>query len=80
MYCVSLPIVIICLLFAVFVMWIYFQVEKFAIATFDDGSMVGWVLIQLPGIIYAVLVYVMNVGYSYIAYILTEWGEYLLSL
>lgn len=59
-------------------MLIYFQVEKYVIETYDDGSFLGWILTQVPGIVYAIIVYVMNVGYAYIAYILTEWGNYVL--
>lgn len=62
-------------MFAIVVMLIYFQVEEMAIDTFTDDSWLSWIIIQLPGVIYAILVYVMNVIYSYVANILTEWGE-----
>lgn len=75
-YCVTLPIVFVCLLFAVAVMLLYYKIEKLVITIYDDGSLWGWILTQVPGIVYAVIVYIMNVGYSYIACILTEWENH----
>lgn len=73
----TLPIVILCLLIAFVVMLLYYKIEKFVIITYDDGSLYGYILTQIPGIVYAVIVYMMNVGYSYIAYALTEWGKFI---
>ncbi|XP_054708647.1 anoctamin-10-like [Uloborus diversus] len=75
-YCISLPLVTMCLLFAVVIMFIYFQIEKYVINTYDDGSLFGYILTQVPGIVYAIIVYVMNVIYAYIANILTEWENH----
>lgn len=58
-------------------MLLYYKIEKFVIITYDDGSLYGYILTQIPGIVYAVIVYMMNVGYSYIAYALTEWGKFI---
>ncbi|GBM26977.1 Anoctamin-10 [Araneus ventricosus] len=75
-YCISLPLVILCLIFAIVVMLVYFQIEEWTIQEFDDGSFESWIITQLPGIIYAILVYVMNVIYAYVANILTEWENH----
>ncbi|KAG8202152.1 hypothetical protein JTE90_010511 [Oedothorax gibbosus] len=75
-YCISLPLILICLIFAIVVMLIYFQVEEMAMNTFNDDSLLSWIIVQIPGIIYAILVYAMNVIYSYVANILTEWENH----
>ncbi|GIY36096.1 anoctamin-10 [Caerostris extrusa] len=43
---------------------------------FDDESFESWIITQLPGIIYAILVYLMNLIYAYVANILTEWENH----
>ncbi|GFQ67316.1 anoctamin-10 [Trichonephila clavata] len=75
-YCISLPLIILCLIFAIVVMLVYFQIEEMVIEEYDDGSFESWIITQLPGIIYAILVYVMNVIYAYVANILTEWENH----
>ncbi|CAL1276359.1 unnamed protein product [Larinioides sclopetarius] len=75
-YCISLPLVILCLIFAIVVMLVYFQIEEWTIEEFDDGSFESWIITQIPGIVYAILVYVMNVIYAYVATILTEWENH----
>nr|XP_042898034.1 anoctamin-10 isoform X2 [Parasteatoda tepidariorum] len=75
-YCVSLPLVCLCLVFAVLVMFIYFQIEETAMELYDDGSYLGWLITQLPGIIYAILVIAMNIVYAYVATVLTEWENH----
>lgn len=69
MYCVSIPIVFLCMLGAVFIMLISFWIE-------DHLKQVGtnWAT-QIPSILYTALVYVMNVYYRKLATYLTEWGN-----
>lgn len=68
MYCVSMPIVFLCMLGAFFVMLISFWIE-------DYLKQIGstWAL-HIPSILYTALVYIMNVYYRKLANFLTEWG------
>lgn len=71
MYCVSLPLVVLCMIGAFFVMLIYFWVEDHVKQIPDVPN---W-FINVPGVVYAILVYVMNLVYRKFATFLTEWGE-----
>ncbi|KAK9872301.1 hypothetical protein WA026_017103 [Henosepilachna vigintioctopunctata] len=72
MYCVSIPIVILCMIAAFFVMLCSFWIENWS-KTFEEPYTS---LVILPSIVYSVLVFVMNVYYRKLATFLTEWGEY----
>ena len=68
MYCVSIPIVFLCMLGAFIVMLISFWLEDFM----KQHNSV-W-LAQVPSVLYAALVYIMNAHYRKLATHLTEWG------
>ncbi|BET00034.1 Anoctamin [Nesidiocoris tenuis] len=72
MYCVSLPLVVLCMIGAFFVMLIYFWVEDHVKQIPDVPN---W-FINVPGVVYAILVYVMNLVYRKFATFLTEWENH----
>lgn len=72
MYCVSLPIVILCMIAAFFVMLSSFWIEKWS-KTFEEPYTC---LVPIPSIVYSVLVQVMNMYYRKLATFLTEWGKF----
>ncbi|KAL0274144.1 UNVERIFIED_CONTAM: hypothetical protein PYX00_006638 [Menopon gallinae] len=79
MYCVSLPIVILCLVFAFCIMLISFMCETLVIENrkaAGDDSLTGRIIIALPSITYAGLVYVMNLYYKKLATFLTDWENH----
>lgn len=81
MYCVSLPIVILCLVFAFCIMLISFMCETLVVENrkaAGDDSVTGSIIIALPSITYAGLVYVMNLYYKKLATFLTDWGMYII--
>lgn len=72
MYCVSFPIVIVCMMLAFCVMLASFWCEDM-IRKMEDEFYKQFVL--LPSITYAALVYIMNRYYRKLATFLTEWGR-----
>lgn len=75
MYLVSLPIVIICMIIAFIIMLASFWCEETVkIQTID--SEYSSQLQQLPSIIYAALVYLINEQYRKLATFLTEWENH----
>jgi len=74
---VSFPTVLICLFAAFYIMLWSFWVEELLIEMqHNNGSQVASILVFLPSVVYAVLVYVMNLYYRKLAGYLTEWGKY----
>ncbi|KAL3281713.1 hypothetical protein HHI36_004917 [Cryptolaemus montrouzieri] len=71
MYCVSLPIVFLCMLAAFVIMLCSFWAENWS-KSFEDP----W-FATLPSIVYSILVCVMSTYYRKLATFLTEWGEYI---
>lgn len=72
MYCVSIPVVFLCMLGAFAIMMVSFWAEealKHPDAKYSD-------LVMLPSVVYAGLVYVMNLYYRKLATFLTEWGKF----
>lgn len=72
MYCVSLPLVIICMFGAFLVMLLSFWVEE-RLREIPNTPM--W-LIYTPSVVYAGLIYVMNMAYRRFANFLTEWENH----
>ncbi|XP_061633628.1 anoctamin-10 isoform X3 [Phyllopteryx taeniolatus] len=76
-YLVSLPFVLLCLYLSLYVMMIYFQMEGWALMLHDrDPTFWTKILLFIPGIIYAVVIEVMNLIYRYVAEFLTEWENH----
>jgi anoctamin-10 len=74
-YCVSFPTVLICLFGAFYIMlWSFWVEEMLVEMQHRDGSQIASLLVFLPSIVYAVLVYIMNLYYRKLASFLTEWG------
>jgi anoctamin-10 len=71
MYCVSIPIVFLCLVAAFVMMLASFWAEEYLkqIRASDDY------VILVPSIVYSILVYVVNCYYRVLATFLTEWGK-----
>lgn len=71
MYCVSMPIVFVCMVGAFVVMLASFWAEDY-IKQSDESYQQ---YIMLPSIIYSILVFVLNMYYRKLATYLTEWGK-----
>ncbi|XP_078609248.1 anoctamin-10-like isoform X2 [Branchiostoma floridae x Branchiostoma japonicum] len=72
-YCVSFPIVILCMLVAVVVMMIYFWAENIAKAKHkEENTMLTQGLVLVPSIIYSVVIILMNQAYRTLAQYLTK--------
>ncbi|XP_026479830.1 anoctamin-10-like [Ctenocephalides felis] len=76
LYCVSLPIVILCLLAAFWVMLLSFWFEDTLRTQQTDSTGFGAYIILLPGIVYTGIVYISNLYYRKIATQLTEWENH----
>lgn len=78
MYGVSLPVVFVCLVVSFFIMLLFFHLEV-AISenrkSVGDDSLMAKVFIQLPSVVYAGLVFIMNFYYKKLATFLTNWGK-----
>lgn len=75
-YGVSLPIVMLCLGIAFHVMCLYFRLEAQLINHYQSNPKgIQKVIVMMPGIIYALVVMVMNNMYRQIATKLNEWGQ-----
>ena len=71
MYCVSLPLVVLCMLGAFVIMLASFWLEELLRSIPEYPNFVY----LLPSIGYAGLIYVMNMMYRRFANHLTEWGK-----
>ncbi|KAK6622610.1 hypothetical protein RUM43_008452 [Polyplax serrata] len=79
MYGVSLPVVFVCLVVSFFIMLLFFHLEV-AISenrkSVGDDSLMAKVFIQLPSVVYAGLVFIMNFYYKKLATFLTNWENH----
>ncbi|XP_060060838.1 anoctamin-10 isoform X1 [Erinaceus europaeus] len=76
-YLVSLPFVCLCLYLSLYVMMIYFRLEAWALGLHESsGSEWTGVLLYVPGILYAVVIEVMNRLYRCAAEFLTSWENH----
>ncbi|CAG9854829.1 unnamed protein product [Phyllotreta striolata] len=71
MYAVSIPIVLVCLLAAFFIMLLSFWLEDYCKKSDEYISYV-----MLPSIIYSIVVLIMNAYYRTLATFLTEWENH----
>lgn len=75
-YCVSYPIVLLCMKLATVVMLLNFKFLDAVESRYNDvGGIVANVMLLLPSIVYAVAIAVLNNLYHQLATFLTEWGE-----
>jgi len=75
-YCVSLPIVMVCLFLAFLVMLKYFWTQEYAnVMKKAHPGFLGVTIGLMPSVIYAVEINVMNAGYRRLAHYLNEWGK-----
>ena len=75
----TVPAIASCLAVAVGVMLLYFYFQAMAEGYHrrQNGYMSG-LLLQVPSIVYAIVICVMNIGYRKLASELNDWGELLL--
>lgn len=74
-YCISLPIVIICLFLAFLVMLKYFWMQGYANEfRKDHEGFLGVAVALVPSMIYAVEINIMNAVYRRLAHYLNDWG------
>lgn len=77
MYCVSLPIVVLCLFLAFLVMLASFNAEeRLTQLAKDPESGVTSLTVMAPSVVYSVLVYIVNLYYRQLATYLTEWENH----
>ena len=78
MYCVSFPLLLVCLKFAVFGMWLYLDFQQIMKNKYRDqtGFMVK-IVTTMPSILYGGVIFVLNTLYSKIATKLNDWGKFL---
>ncbi|KAK7789933.1 hypothetical protein R5R35_010907 [Gryllus longicercus] len=77
LYFVSLPIVLLCMTGAFFVMLASFWAEEYLVQVRrTTGLRAGAVLVLMPSIVYTALVFVMNLYYRRLATRLTEWENH----
>ena len=75
-YCVSLPIIMVCLWVAFTVMLGYFWLQAHADAYYKSTESYGAMAVTfLPSMLYAILIGVMNGAYRWLAKELNDWGE-----
>jgi Calcium-activated chloride channel. len=76
LYCVSLPIVLLCMVGAFFFMLVSFWAEGNLITMKkQQGLEPTGLVILLPSVVYSATVFVMNTCYRKLATWLTEWGK-----
>ncbi|KAJ8961004.1 hypothetical protein NQ318_020308 [Aromia moschata] len=73
MYVVSIPVVLVCMVVAFFVMLVSFWAEDY-IKQSEDESLQQYII--FPSIIYSVVVFIMNLYYRKLANFLTEWENH----
>ncbi|XP_021955512.1 anoctamin-10 isoform X1 [Folsomia candida] len=76
-YGVSFPIVLVCLFGAFYIMLYSFWIEEILVEMqHENGSKLAAILVYVPSIVYAILVYLMNFYYRQLASFLTEWENH----
>ncbi|PNF39603.1 Anoctamin-10 [Cryptotermes secundus] len=77
LYCASLPIVLLCMVGAFFVMLASFWAEEMIIHMKKlHGLEAGGLLVLMPSILYSAVVFIMNCYYRKLATFLTEWENH----
>ena len=75
-YIVSVPVMLIALVVAWYVMLLYFYLEEYIKPMLvGDNTMYGTALSLLPTIVYALIVLVLNAVYQPLAIVLNNWGN-----
>ncbi|XP_067003378.1 anoctamin-10 isoform X2 [Anabrus simplex] len=77
MYCISLPIVIICMMGAFVIMLVSFWAEEqLMVMKREEDFRWSTVIVMMPSVVYTGLVYIMNLYYRQLATYLTEWENH----
>lgn len=77
MFGVSVPVVLVFLVIAFFIMLASFWFEDWLKARFDITTTLGRMLMLAPSSLYAVVIIIMNSFYRKIAAHLNDWGKYI---
>lgn len=76
-YCVSYPIVALCMWGATLVMLVHFNLHFYLEEKYGkSGGLVTTVMMLIPTVFYAVMIAIMNNLYYRLAVFLNEWGMY----
>ncbi|MBN3278160.1 ANO10 protein, partial [Polyodon spathula] len=76
-YLVSVPFVLLCLYFSLYIMMIYFDMENWALGYHEEEQSVWSSLVLfLPSVIYAIVIEILNRIYRYAAEYLTGWENH----
>ena len=76
MYCVSFPLLLVCLKFAVFGMWLYLDFQQIMKNKYKDQTgFIVKVVTTMPSILYGGVIFILNTVYSKFATKLNDWGE-----
>ena len=76
MYCVSFPLLLLCLVFAVFGMWLYLDFQQILKNRYHHSTgIIVTIVMKVPSILYGAAIYVLNTLYSKYATKLNDWGK-----
>ncbi|XP_071958199.1 anoctamin-10-like [Antedon mediterranea] len=75
-YAVSCPIIILCLVGAFWMMLMSFHFEKVVLKHYDITTTEGKVMIQVPSIVYSILIVICNKLYRKLARFLNDWENH----
>ena len=76
MYCVSFPLLFLCLVFAVFGMWLYLDFQQILKNRYQKGTgILVTMVMRIPSILYGAAIFLLNTLYSKFATKLNDWGK-----
>ena len=73
-YCVSAPVILLCLLFVLIVMLLIFRLEDLVAVCIVSGNIPGYFLLG-PKVLLAVVIAYLNDAYKQVAVLLNDKGE-----
>jgi len=80
MYCVSFPLLLLCLVFAVFGMWLYLDFQQILKNRYHHSTgIIVTIVMKVPSILYGAAIYVLNTLYSKYATKLNDWENHRLA-
>jgi len=75
MYLVTYPVLVLSLLFAASGMWLYFEFkERMSYWYKDSTGFFSKIVLKVPGVVYASIVFCLNKLYGKIAVVMNDWG------
>ena len=74
-YCVSVPVLSICLVVSILAMLSYFYTRESTLSFYHENKTIfTWLLSRLPTIVYGLVIYLLDIVYRKIAIFLNDWG------